>query len=83
MGSLYPRPSALASLEHCLDLVSSGQTSDIIFIKAPVKTREARETLEDRRRLQAQVLQLEAEVEHLERSRALDIYNSLDRREGK
>ena len=31
MGSLYPRPSALASLEHCLDLVSSGQTSDIIL----------------------------------------------------
>ena len=52
-------------------------------IEAPVKTREAREALEDRRRLQARVLQLEAEVEHLERSRALDIYNSLDRREGK
>ena len=52
-------------------------------IEAPVKTREAREALEDRRRLRARVLQLEAEVEHLERSRALDIYNSLDRREGK
>ena len=82
MSSPQPRPSSLSSLEHCLALVSSGPTSDII-LRPSVKTREAREAVEDRERLRARVLQLEAKVEHLERIRALDIYNSLERREGK
>ena len=84
MSSPQPRPSSLSSLEHCLALVSSGPTSDIILRPSvSVKTREAREAVEDRERLRVRVLQLEAKVEHLERIRALDIYNSLERREGK
>ena len=48
-----------------------------------VQAREAREAAEDRQRLRARVLELEAELAHLEGVRAPDIYNSLDRREGK
>ena len=48
-----------------------------------VQAREAREAAEDRQRLRARVLELEAELAHLEGVRALDIFNSLDRREGK
>ena len=82
MVSHQPRSSALSSLEHCLALVSSGPTSDII-LRPSVKTREAREAAEDRERLRARVLQLEAKVEHLKRIQALDIYNSLERQKGK
>ena len=48
-----------------------------------VQAREAREAAEDGQRLRARVLELEAELAHLEGVRALDIFNSLDRREGK
>ena len=35
------------------------------------------------REMEAQVLELEAEVEHLVRTQALDIFNSLNKRLGK
>ena len=54
-----------------------------MILTSDVQAREAREAAEEGQRLRARVLALEAEVAHLEGSRALDIFNSLGRREGK